>query len=82
MRNTGKTQRIQIRIHGKKGQIDGVMEIITGLLAISNVLRGKAEYRRDGQPGESYIYLDLDITPPPLGNLGESDLPEYKGDNP
>lgn len=75
-------EKIQIRLTGESGKIDGYMEMIIGMLVMTGVMKSVNKSKRSIHPGETQIYLDVEILPPPLGNLGDDDLPTYGGTNP
>lgn len=74
--------KVQIRLTGKTGEIDGIMEIVVGMFMMTNILLSVDKSVTDNDRGTSKIYLDFILRPPPLGNQGEGDLPPYTGDNP
>lgn len=82
MANKLKTIQVQVRLTGNTGEIDGVMEIVVGMFMMTNILLDVNKYVTNDDKGTSKIYLDFTLLPPPLGNLGEEDLPAYTGDNP
>ena len=82
MSNKTKPMDIQVRLTGKTGQVDGVMEMVVGMFAMTGVLLRVDKYGTDDDKGTSKIYLEFVMMPPPLGNLGEGDLPPYTGENP
>jgi hypothetical protein len=75
-------QKVQIRLTGETGKVDGYMEIVVGMLFMTGVVGSLQKSKRSIHPGETQIYLELEMLPPPLGNLGEDDLPTYAGTNP
>lgn len=82
MRNKKVTITIQVRLTGETGKVDGVMEMVVGMFAMTGVLL-KVEKSKTIKPdNQTAIYLEIDMLPPPLGNLGEEDIPAYSGDNP
>lgn len=74
-------QSLQIRLTGKTGKIDGYAEIILGVFAISQLLVSHKMGVKRRPHGITQIYMDLVLRDAPLGNMGESDLPDYKGEN-
>lgn len=75
-------KKVQIRLTGETGQVDGYMEMFIGMLVMTGVLGSVNKSKRSIHPGETQIYLDVEMLPPPLGNLGEDDMPTYGGTNP
>lgn len=75
-------KNVQIRITGKSGEVDGYMEMFIGMLVMTGVLKSVNKSKRNIHPGETQIYLDVEMLPPPLGNMGDDDLPQYDGKNP
>jgi len=75
-----KTSRVQIRVTGKDNEIDGYVEIILGVFAMSNVLVSHRLSKRPRQTGITQLYIDAELAHPPLGHMGTQDLPEYDGD--
>ena len=80
--NGKKYRDVQIRLTGNTGEIDGVMEMLVGMFVMSGVMLSVRKSVLSDGKGQSKIYLEIQILPPPLGNLGEDDLPEYRGNNP
>lgn len=72
-------EKVQIRLTGRKGQVDGYVEMILGILGMTGVLVNHKLSKKDRAVGVSRIYIDLDLRTPPLGNLGDADMPEYTG---
>ncbi len=75
-------KKVQIRLTGETGEIDGYMEMFIGMLVMTGVIGTLSKSKRNIHPGETQIYLDVEMLPPPLGNLGDDDLPPYTGTNP
>lgn len=71
---------IQIRLTGKTGEVDGYAELISGMMIMAGMLRGQKLGKRQRPNGITQIYMDLDVKAPPLGHLGELDIPPYEGD--
>lgn len=71
---------VQIRVTGRKGQVDGYVEMILGTLMLSGVLVNHQLGKKDRAGGVSQIYMDLNLLPAPLGNIGDGDIVDYKGD--
>ena len=67
---------LEIRFTGKTGQVDGYMEMILGMFALSGVVRSYKTSKRQRPNGISQVYLTCDMLPPPLGHLGEIDMPD------
>lgn len=76
------TIQVQARLTGTTGQIDGVMEMVIGMFVMTGVVVNISKSKRNPADGQTSIYLDIEMLPPPLGNLGEGDLTEYTGDYP
>lgn len=72
--------KIQIRVTGKTGKIDGHVESILGLLLMTGVLLKQKLSKRLRPNGITQIYIDLELRPAPLGNLGEMDIPDVPDD--
>lgn len=75
LRRSG-TSHIEIRFTGKTGQIDGYVEMMLGILVMSNMLRAHHLTKKTRPNGTTVIYLDVEVMPPPLGHLGEGDIDE------
>ena len=82
MAKTRKPLDVQVRLTGLTGQVDGLMEMVVGMFAMTGVLLRVDKYVTSDGKGTSKIYLEIVMQPPPLGNLGEGDLQPYTGDNP
>lgn len=74
--------KIQVRLTGKTGEVDGYAEFIIGTMVLGGILLSVNTGVKRRPHGISQIYIDLDLKKPPLGHLGETDLSEYTGDNP
>lgn len=72
--------KIQIRVTGQTGKIDGHVESILGTFAMMGVLLKRKLSKRVRPNGITQIYIDLELKPPPLGNLGEDDIPDVPDD--
>lgn len=72
-------EKIQIRLTGKTGKIDGYAETILGIFFMTGMLRQHKIGKKVRAGGITQIYIDLEVRPVPLGHLGEADLPEYEG---
>jgi hypothetical protein len=71
-----KKQQLQIRFTGKTGQVDGYVEILLGMFAMSQILVSHAITKKIRPNGITQIYADLVVLPPLLGHIGENDIPE------
>lgn len=76
-----KTESVQIRVTGRVGQVDGYVEMILGIYAMSGLLLAHKIGKRVRPGGVIQIYLDMTLKTPPLGNIGTQDIPVYHGDN-
>lgn len=74
--------QLQIRLTGKEGETDGIMEMLLGMLVMTGTLNGVERSKKLVDGGMVKIYMNVDMGAAPLGNLGVSDMPDYNGDNP
>lgn len=69
-------KRVQITVLADSEDVDGYMEIIIGMLAMSNILVTQVESCQfkieDGVTG---VHMDMLCRRPPLGSLGLDDIP-------
>lgn len=67
--------QISLRLRGKTGQIDGYAEMILGIFTVSGVLLKHSMTKKLRRHDITDIYLELTVKAPPLGHLGEDDIP-------
>ena len=70
--------KLSMRLTGKQGEVDGYMEMLLGFWAMSGVLVDYTATKKNRNNGTVQIYLDFTLKAPPLGHLGEDDIPERK----
>lgn len=71
-----KRNQVEIRITGKTGEIDGYVEFALGMFNFGGLLIDHKLSKTTRADGQTEIYIDLVLKAPPLGNLGEADIPE------
>jgi hypothetical protein len=67
---------VQFRLMGKTGEIDGYLEILLGLFGLSGIVLNYKLSKTTREDGKTEIYIDVWLKAPPLGHLGENDIPE------
>lgn len=69
------SETIEILLKGRKGAVDGYMEIMLGLWTLSGTLISYEVLNSvEAAPGQDAIFLRLQLQDAPLGHLGTSDL--------
>jgi len=76
-----KSNQVEFRIKGQTGQIDGYVEMILGVFAFGLLIKQKLS-KRTLPGGTTEIYIDAELRAAPLGNLGDTDIPERPADDP
>lgn len=68
------TERVVCILEGRHGAIDGYWELVIGTLLAAGVLVRHDTKRTPLPNGGVRLTVNLDLLPPPLGHLGESDF--------
>ena len=67
---------LQVRFTGKTGEIDGYMEMVLGIFWATGLMLDYTMNKRQRPNSTTQIYLTLQMDTPPLGHMGESDIPD------
>lgn len=69
-----KTEHVVCILEGRRGHLDGYWELIIGVLKVSGLLVAHTTKKTPLPSGLMRLTVTLELLPPPLGHLGESDF--------
>lgn len=67
---------VRFTVTGPTGKTDGYLDMVLGALFLSGTLRHKHLSKITHDNGTITLIADCVVNPPPLGHVGEDDIPE------